>query len=413
MTDALERFANREHHRDSRAALVVFAAAFLFVGGIFVAIGGRALLDQWRYQRAVATEAIATGKTLRFATATSDTAYELSYRAVLEGQPHERTEGVPVQLWERVEPGSTVHVEHLPGRPESVRVVTEAPSGNAPAFVFTAIGVLLILTVLVAGTRLMRRRGSPQESPQLISSIAIPTHEPSYWPLARRSAEFWVGAIFLVAATPIVVASLTLIAEEWRFARHGVSTDGMILTKEIKRSGRSQRTSSYEATYRVMVPEGAFEARAELSYDAWARLKERQAADVLYLPDRPATSRLAGTPRSMLPAFMALAGSVFFAIGATFLNNSIRRARLEWRLRQRGAATDGVVIELCDRRLRTNGVQQWRLRYEYNDYQGRRHTGTHDLPLDEALGWKVGDAGAVRYDPGKPADAIWLGRPSV
>lgn len=85
--------------------LIVIAAALLFVDG-------RSLLDVWRYRQAVRAEAVATGKTLRIATETSDTAYELPYRAVLEGQVRERTDAVPVHLWERVEPGSVVHAEH-------------------------------------------------------------------------------------------------------------------------------------------------------------------------------------------------------------------------------------------------------------------------------------------------------------
>lgn len=155
---------------------------------------------------------------------------------------------------------------------------------------------------------------------------ASPSHAPSRWQLARQSFDFWLGAIALLIATPIVAVTLLQVSEEWQFARRSVSTDGMILTKEIKRSGRGQRSPSYEATYRVMVPEGSFEHRTELSYETWARLTEGQAAEVRYLPDRPATSRLAGPRPWMWPAFMALLGSVFFAMGVTFLTRSLRQA---------------------------------------------------------------------------------------
>jgi hypothetical protein len=240
--------------------------------------------------------------------------------------------------------------------------------------------------------------------------MAIPAHEPSYWPLARRSGEFWTGAIFVLVATPFAVAGILQVSEEWRFARHGVSTDGMVLTKEIVRPGRNQASRQYDATYRVMVPEGAFENRVRLSYPDWARLKERQAVEVVYLPERPASNRLVASQPWLAAAVLPLLGSMFFAIGATLSYRSIRRARLDWRLRQRGASANGVVIEVRDRHLEINGVRQWCLHYEFDDFRGSRHTGTHDLPEDEAVEWTIGASGVVRYDPGKPTDAIWLGR---
>lgn len=307
-----------------QASLIVIAVTFLFVGGIFVAAGGPPLLDAWRYRHAVTIEAIATGVTLRVATETSDTAYELAYRATLDGQPHERTEAVSVHLWERVAPGAVVHVRHLPGRPESVRLVTNDPGGQTPSLIFPAAGVVMILAGLAVAARAIRRRESSDESSHAASSLAVPSHASSRWQLARQSSDFWLGAISLLVATPIVAVTLLQLSEEWQFARSSVSTDGMILTKEIRRSGRGQRSRSYEATYRVMVPEGAFENRTQLTYDTWARLKEREAAEVRYLPERPARSRLAGSRPWMWPAFMALLGSVFFAMGATFLTRVVR-----------------------------------------------------------------------------------------
>jgi hypothetical protein len=79
-------------------------------------------------------------------------------------------------------------------------------------------------------------------------------------------------------------------------------------------------------------------------------------------------------------------------------------------LRQHGVRTQGIVTELQERNVKINDVQQWRLHYEYSDFQGIRHPGTIDLPEDEAQGWKVGDAGAVLYDPSRPTEAVWLGR---
>ena len=43
-----------------RASLIVIAVAFLFLGGLFTILGGRPLVDAWRYRDAIHAEAIAT-----------------------------------------------------------------------------------------------------------------------------------------------------------------------------------------------------------------------------------------------------------------------------------------------------------------------------------------------------------------
>jgi hypothetical protein len=404
-----------EHKNNGRLALIVVAVAFLFVGGIFLFIGGGFLVEEWRYRRqAVRSDAVTTGKALRHATDTSDTAYELSYRMVLEGRPYQRTEPVAVHVWER-EPNSVIQVEYLNGRPQSVRVMADTGGETARSIIAVAIGGLLILVGLTAAMRAVRRGRSPHtanRSPSPSFDHSPASSDPSYSPLARRSSEFWTGAIFVVVGAPLLVAAVMQIHEEWRFSHSAVSTDGIVLTKEIKRSGRGNRTKSYEATYRFMVPEGTFENRARLSSTDWARLKERQPVEVLYLPGTPSKGRVAGPRPWTWTTFISVLGCVFFVIGATFLLRSIRQARLEWRLRRHGVAAEGTITELRDRRLKTNGVRQWRLHYEYDDFQGRRHAATHDLSEGGALPWTIGDIGIVRYDPSKPGDAIWLGRSS-
>jgi hypothetical protein len=394
----------------ARAPLIVLAVAFLFVGGLFFLIGGRPLLEAWRYRHAIRVEAVVTAAALRPATETSGTRYEISYHAIAEGRATDRTEAVPVHLWESAGASSRAPVEYLPGRPETVRVSIEDAAATRKSIIFAAIGTLLIAGGTAAATRAARRR-PPTDAPRAVDApIAIRAHPTSYWPRARRSPQFWTGAIILVVATPLVIATLPQILEEWRFARSGVSTDGMILTKDIMRSGRSTRSRGYGVTYRVMVPEGAFENRVAMPFDRWSRLNERQTVEVLYLPERPAMNRLTGSQEWKGAAVLGTIGSAFFLVGATMFRRSVRQARLAWRLEQRGAAATAVIVEIADRHLKINEVRQFRLRYEYDDFQARRHSATHDMAEEEALRWNVGDKGAVRYDPGRPADSIWLGR---
>jgi hypothetical protein len=141
-----------------------------------------------------------------------------------------------------------------------------------------------------------------------------------------RAALIVIAAALLLIGGICVVAGGRSISDEWRFARNGVSTDATILTKEIKHS--RYRARRYEATYRFVVPEGVYESRTQLSYDAWMRLTERQPAEALYLPERPATSRLTDPQRRAKPVWTALLGGVFLMVGAVFLRRSIRTHRL-------------------------------------------------------------------------------------
>ena len=109
-----------------RASLILIAVVFLFLGGLFVAIGGSPLLEAWRYRQAATTDATVTGAAVRTATDTTDSAYELSYRVEIDQRVHERTETVPVHAWERAKPGGVVRVAYRSGDPESVRVVTDS-----------------------------------------------------------------------------------------------------------------------------------------------------------------------------------------------------------------------------------------------------------------------------------------------
>ena len=114
--------------RSNRATLFFLALVFLHKDDSLF-IGGSPALEDWRYQRqAVQAQAVATGKTLRQATANTDTLYEISYRfALADGKPYEQTERTSVHLWEQVERGSPLVAEYLPGQHESARVVQDRP----------------------------------------------------------------------------------------------------------------------------------------------------------------------------------------------------------------------------------------------------------------------------------------------
>jgi hypothetical protein len=416
----------------SRAPLIVFGAAFLLVGGIFIYIGGSNLLEQRRYrQQGVQVEAVATGKALRRATTTTDTAYEISYQFNLPGgSPYQQTESVSVPLWERVEQGSPLTVEYVPGALASARVVVGNDSDERTSAIGAlAVGVVLVLLAPISwfvlldrgrsrrvadgGVSAPRRDATPELTEPVgeASTVGV-SHQPSFWPLARKSPGLWFGGFSLLFGLPwLVLNGIVPLHDEWRFAQEGRSTQGMVLTKEIRRSGSTRsETLHYEATYRFAVAGETIEGRDELSLEDWKRLVEREPADVLYRAQEPSSSRLAGHRPWLLKTLFGLIGLVLTVLGSTLLVRAVRSTRLGLRLRQHGVSAQGTVTELRARNLRVNRVQLWRLQYEYRDFEGRLHVKTFDLPQDEAHTWKVGDVGGVLFDPVRPTEAVWLGR---
>jgi hypothetical protein len=114
-----------------------------------------------------------------------------------------------------------------------------------------------------------------------------------------------------------------------------------------------------------------------------------------------------------LKALFGPIGLLFAVIGSWLVFRAVQDTRLEERLLQHGAIANGTVTEVVARALRINGVSQWRLRYEFDDYQGRRHVNAVNIAEDEVEEWKPGDTGVVRYDAARPRDAVWVGKSSA
>ena len=231
----------------------------------------------------------------------------------------------------------------------------------------------------------------------------------------RGSPVLMVGGVFLLVGVVFLGVSSLQFYGDWRFAQEGRVTQGTVVTKVISTSrdragGSPSRTTHYEAIYRFPIQGATIEGRDELTRAGWERLTEGGPVEVLYLPATPSSNRLAGPRPWIQKTIFGLIGLVFTGIGAVFLLRAVRQASLESSLRERGVSTKGTVKELSVGMLKINDEYYWRLKYEYQDSQGHRHVSTLDLPEDEARQWKEGDVGVVRYDPAKPAQAVWLGR---
>jgi hypothetical protein len=237
----------------SRKSPILFGAVFLFVGALLVFIGGLIFLGEVRYrQQGVRSQAVTLSKVLHRATSDTGTSYDVSYRfSAADGSSHEQTESVPVHVWESVEEGSPLTVEYIAGELESVRVVRANSDDPLIAIVVLSAGGLMGLIGLTVLTgALLRRRAqegtlgpthaalTQQPESAQIPPAAKDSRVASFWSLSRRSFGLWFGGIFLVCGLPLFLSSVFLFYDDWRFAQEARSTQGMVLTKDIRESRR-------------------------------------------------------------------------------------------------------------------------------------------------------------------------------
>jgi hypothetical protein len=80
------------------------------------------------------------------------------------------------------------------------------------------------------------------------------------------------------------------------------------------------------------------------------------------------------------------------------------RALRGWRLLRHGRVAEGTIREVTGR----GGRHGYRLVYEYRDQHGRTRSGqSHRLAGAEALMWRVGDRGEVRFDSLDTDRSLW------
>jgi hypothetical protein len=111
-----------------------------------------------------------------------------------------------------------------------------------------------------------------------------------------------------------------------------------------------------------------------------------------------------------LPGLLPLGvGTFFVCLGGWLLVSARRYAQLVRRLAVRSVQTTGTVIDNDARELWVGGNLQRKLRYEYTDHAGIKHTGLSDwMPRSAALRSKPQTTGLVRYDPERPQDSEWI-----
>jgi hypothetical protein len=236
------------------------------------------------------------------------------------------------------------------------------------------------------------------------------TAQPSFFRLARRSFWLLFGGVWLFVGLMFLAFAVAFVLDEFEYAANGVTTTGMVLTKDIV-AARSNSSTQYRVSYRFTTGRGEIvEGSDTVTVATWERLQERGPIEVHYLPARPSSNRLApGTPVA-LPVVFLLVGLVVSAVGAVLSLRALRRIFEERRVLGYGRSTVATVTEIEETNITVNGRQQFKVRFSYRDEQGGVHVGDSGyLNWDEAARWALGDKVAIRYDRGRPEESVWLG----
>jgi hypothetical protein len=237
--------------------------------------------------------------------------------------------------------------------------------------------------------------------------------------ITPKNFWLWFGGIWLTCGLPFLIIGLyaanqQLVADR-RLAAEGRTVDGIVLTKAITYSSSSSSNRSSSPTYRVRFrfqsTEGLLSDEAEVSQDTWDRLIEREPIHVTYVPGAPQFHRIEGQVGEwIMPVAMTVIGAIFAGLGGFILLRARSRLHTSARLQREGITAEATVTEIRPARMRINGVQQWLVRYQYQDDRGRSRTGSEQLSPEEGERWKAGDKATVRYDRKQPSHSVWIGK---
>jgi Protein of unknown function (DUF3592) len=104
-----------------------------------------------------------------------------------------------------------------------------------------------------------------------------------------------------------------------------------------------------------------------------------------------------------------LAGFVLTAAGGFIIYRAMTIAARDRRLLQSGVQTAATVIDIERSRIEINRQSRWHVRYRY-EHGGRTFDGrSRALHGEDVWSYKPGDKIAIRIDPQKPEESLFVG----
>lgn len=327
----------------------LFGSVLLIVGSVILLIAA----DQIRTERRYAShgeeiEAVVVKKELRPATSNSSTSHEITYRIRPQGGDSvDQAESVAVDTWQRLEPGSRIRVQHLPGDRQSARLiaqrdVTGAAVAASAGVVVLSVGVVLLgmslRTMLPQGTyQATEDRGQrsphadrgPPDNMRARTILRAMAPRRSAKRRRRHSFGLWFGSIWLVVGLPFLVATIYLFYDDRRYESDGRTVQGTVLTKEVRRSrSNNSDTTSFYVTYRFTAADGrTLEGRDQLGRSEWGVLTELGPVQISYLPSNLDSNRVLGQTHLLLEVIFGIIGTIFTLVGGAIVLVTVRSVR--------------------------------------------------------------------------------------
>lgn len=233
---------------------------------------------------------------------------------------------------------------------------------------------------------------------------------------AGRNA-FWLlfGGIWFLVGTVLFLGFGMIGGFPWtdrQLNSQGVKTRAAVLSVELNRSIKVGNDYPWKVRYR-------FRDRLERVYEGTGqtfdtelagKLQQTKTATILYLPEDPRVSKLAGTPYHAFPLFAFLLAGFFGLVGATCLGIGLWFfLRRVWIYRL-GLATQATITGSRRAGYQINNRHPYYLSYRFRDRLGRQQE-SRDLLLDpdEAASYSVGGRALVLYLPDRQGFAMLAG----
>lgn len=428
----------------TRAPILLFAGVWLVVG-LALLVAGWLIAAQERDMRAqFANESLPTGGTVLSKSVftessgsgnsrTQTTRYRIVFRYTVDGDEIVGTSNISSGAWERLVEHGPVNLSYVAGAPWRYRIDGEDGwSDWIGSYVMLGLGILGTAIGVIAlafahpqlpswahtalWPRVSRRRQRAELGAPSVPQVPLPSRMPKLASAAQSLPRGWFmwafGAIFFLAGVGAVTNGILTLLSEWRYARGSALAEGRITGKSIVEASATNRQSTkHVVTYRFITAQGEpHEGRQGLRWDAWEAAKEGGRIAVRYLIDAPQINREANADDTVTGFVTLGLGPLLGGIGGGILLLLYHRRQRRARLLRHGLSAAATVVAVEDSGFRVNKVMQQRIRFRFQDHNGRDREGTSEpMPPEAANDWTVGDTCEVRYDAANPDDHLWTG----
>lgn len=231
----------------------------------------------------------------------------------------------------------------------------------------------------------------------------------SIFPYVRRTPILWIGMFLLLPGLIFGVLGSALLASDARFASEGVSAQGTVLSKDLKRATNSTGTS-HSVRYRFILPDGrTFEGSDSVDAQDWERLDEGGPVAVQYLASDPSSNRTASTGSPAWDLLLLGLATATLLVGGYLVLRGTRALMEDRRLLRVGTRARATVGSIEPTNIWINRRVQWEIAYSYTDAAGQPHeTRSWSMPERQAKEFSRADRAAILYDPEEPGKSLWM-----